>query len=128
LILRLTCPKCRKDSYTSSVEAFKPCPFCGIVFSGKHGTEQRGGYRIRKEIPFIFSYNGQFLEANTVDISDKGFSIRIFGQPVLPIGDIMNLSVKDSPIKAQVMWAYNDPVTSTAMTGLKILDGNLKLS
>lgn len=127
MILRLTCPGCRKDSYTASVEVFKPCPFCGIVFSGKHGYEKRKGYRIRKEIPFLFSHNGQFLEANTVDISDSGFSIRIFGQPVLPIGDIMNLSVQSSSIKAEVMWVYNDPVTSTAMTGLKIIDGRLNL-
>lgn len=82
---------------------------------------------MRKEIPFLFSHNGQFLEANTVDISDNGFSIRIFGQPALPVGDIMDLSVQSSSIKAEVMWVYNDPFTSTAMTGLKIIDGSLNL-
>lgn len=126
MILRLTCPGCKKDSYSASVEAFKPCPYCGILFSGKYGTEKRKVRRLKKEIPFIFSYNGQHLEANTLDISEKGLSIKIFGKPSLPVGDIMELNVKDFIVKAQVMWVFNNPDTSMALTGLKILEGNLR--
>lgn len=125
LILRLICPGCKKDSYSASAEAFKPCPYCGIVFSGKYGTNQRSCHRIRKEIPCILPYEGQFLQANTVDISDRGFSIKIFGQPSLPVGDILDLHVKDIPIKAQVVWVANDPKAATAMTGFRVLDGRL---
>lgn len=126
MILRLTCPGCKKDSYSASVEAFKPCPYCGILFSGKYGTEKRKVRRLKKEVPFIFSYNGQYLEASTLDISEKGLSIKIFGKPSLPVGDIMELNVKDFLVKAQVMWVFNNPDTSMALTGLKILEGNLR--
>lgn len=125
MILRLICPGCKKDSYSASAEAFKPCPYCGVLFSGRHGTEKRDENRLKKEIPFIFSYKGQNLSASTLDISEKGFSMKIFGKPLLPVGDIMEFSVRDSLVKAQVMWVFNDSDTSVALTGLKILEGSL---
>jgi hypothetical protein len=126
LILRLTCPGCNKDSYSASVETFKPCPYCGILFSGKYGNEKRREFRIKREIPFTFSYDGRFLEASTLDISERGLCIKIFGQPSLPVGDVMDISIKDRNVKAQVMWVSNNPDTSVAVTGLRVLDGNVK--
>lgn len=125
MILRLICPECRKDSYSASAEAFKACPYCGVLFSGRHGTDKRADNRLKKEIPFIFSFNGQHLSASTLDISEKGFSIKIFGKPLLPVGDVMEFNVGDSPVKAQVMWVFNDSDTSVALSGFKILEGNL---
>jgi hypothetical protein len=130
LILRLVCPECKKDSYSASVESFKPCPYCGILFSGKYGTERRDLNRDPKEIPITFSYNGQSLQASTLNFSENGLSLKIFGNtylPVLPVGDIMELNIGDSLVKAQIVWVFNNPESTTAITGLKILDGNFKL-
>ncbi len=127
MILRLTCPGCNKDSYSASVETFKPCPYCGILFSGKFGTEQRRHFRINTEIPFVFSYKDRLLEASTINISDSGLCVRIFGRPSPPIGDVMDLSLRGSSVKTQVIWASNNPDTSVAVLGLKILDGNINL-
>jgi hypothetical protein len=128
LILRLVCPECKKDSYTASVESFKPCPYCGVVFSGKYGTEKRDINRDSKEVPVSFSYNGQSLQATALNFSENSLSLKIFGNtylPVLPVGDIMELNIGDSLVKAQILWVVNNPESTTAMTGLKILDGNL---
>lgn len=125
MILRLTCPGCSKDSYSASVETFKPCPYCGILFSGKYGSEKRKQFRIKKEIPFVFSHQGQHHEACTMDISDKGLCVKIFGRPSLPIGETLNFTVNDISLKAQVMWFSNNSEIPVASTGLKILDGNL---
>lgn len=125
MILRLTCPGCEKDSYSASAEAFKPCPYCGMLFSGRYGSEKRREVRIRKEIPVIFFYKGQKVEATTINFSDKGLSLKIFGTPSLPIGDIMEFNIGNYSVKAQVMWFFDNPLASTAVTGLKIVDGNL---
>jgi hypothetical protein len=127
LILRLTCPECEKDSYSASAEAFKPCPYCGILFSGKYGSEKRKIVRMKKEIPVRFSYKGQKVEATTINFSDKGLSLKIFGTPSLPVGDIMELNIGDAAVRAQIMWFFDNPQTSTAVTGLKIVDENINL-
>jgi len=125
--LRLTCPGCSKDSYSPSAESFKPCPYCGLLFSGKHGSEKRSDVRQRKEIPFLFSYKGKNLEASTVNLSEKGLSVKIFGRPSLPVGDVMELRLGDSVVKAQVLWVFDLHESGVAVTGLKILDGNINL-
>ena len=125
LILRLTCPGCSKNSYSTSVEKFKPCPYCGILFSGKYGGEKRNQYRTKKELPFVFSHQGQHHEACTMDISDKGLCVKIFGRPSLPIGETVDFNVNEINLKAQVMWFSNNSEMSAALTGLKILDGKL---
>jgi len=125
LILRLKCPGCSKDSYSASVENFKPCPYCGILFCGKYGTEKRKQFRIKKEIPFVFSHQDQFHEACTMDISNQGLCVKIFGRPSLPVGETVDFNVNDINLKAQIMWFSNNTEISAAMTGLKILDGNL---
>jgi len=125
LILRLKCPGCSKDSYSASVENYKPCPYCGILFSGKYGTEKRKQFRIKKEIPFVFSHQDQLHEACTMDISDQGLCVKIFGRPSLPVGDSVDLNVKDMNVKAQVMWFSNNYDMPVTLAGLKIMDGKL---
>jgi hypothetical protein len=107
------------------VENFKPCPYCGILFSGKYGAEKRDEGRINKEISFILPYKGQNLEASTINFSKKGLSIKIFGKPSLPVGDVMEFSIGSSLVKAQILWFFNTPEVSMAVTGLKILEGSL---
>ena len=125
MIVRLTCPECSKNSYSASVEAFKPCPYCGILFSGKFGSEKRSDYRISQEIPLLFSYNGKNLEASTLNVSPTGLSIKIFGQHALPIGDTMELDVGNSRVKTEIMWTFSDPYSAVAVTGLKIIEGHI---
>lgn len=120
-MIRLKCPKCFKDSYTAFVEDFKPCPYCGIPFSGKYGAEKRTEMRIKKEIPFVFSHNERNLNASTVDFSRSGLSIRISDKTSLPVGDVINLDIKDLNVKAQVMWVSNKPDPSITTAGFKML-------
>lgn len=127
MILRLTCPECKKDSYSSSVELFKPCPYCGILFSGQHGIEKRNEFRIKKDLPIMFSYKGKNLEVSTLDFSEKGLSIRIHGQTSPPVGDFMDINLGDSFFKAEIIWVFSQPDKAVSVTGLKILDENLNL-
>jgi hypothetical protein len=125
LILRLICPECNKDSYSASAEAFKPCPYCGIVFSGRFGREKRNEDRSPTDFNIGFSYKGKKLEASTVNISKTGLSIKVAGDPELPVGDIMELKMRDNDLKARIVWVVN--ASPSFLTGLKILDEDLNL-
>jgi hypothetical protein len=127
VILRLDCPACKKDSYSATVKDFRPCPYCGIIFSGKHGAEKRDGVRIKKELPLALSYKKRILNASTADFSQTGLRIQIFENTLLPVGDTFNFAVKNSLIKAQVMWVKNKTDAPETLAGLKILDGKLNL-
>jgi hypothetical protein len=127
VILRLTCPKCNEDSYSPSVEVFRPCPYCGLVFSGKYGTERRGKERIKDKTPFIFSYKGQNFEANVSDSSNSGLNLKILGNPSLREGDILELDIGNRHVNAQVTWVSNKSedspdITDSCCVGLKVLD------
>lgn len=124
MILRIICPKCNKDSYSSSVENFKPCPYCGIIFSGKHGADKRKEYRKNKEIPCVCTYKDIQMEATTVNFSNTGIGLKIFGMPSFPLGDILELKLVDSPIKAEVKWVKTSHDEAISLTGLKIINGS----
>jgi len=102
-MLRIPCPKCRRSYYTPDVESFHTCPNCGSLFSGKYGLNTRGEGRIKQEIPFAFSYQGDYLEASTVNVSEKGLDIRIFSDPPIATGDILNLTIGKLSVVAKVM-------------------------
>lgn len=121
LILRLTCPKCSKDSYSASVEKFKPCPYCGVLFSGKYGPEKRRKSRSKKELPSAFTYQGQNIQACTLDVSDNGICLKIFGNPSLPVGETVDLNIDDVNVKAQVRWSDYNRDNPSLVTGLEIL-------
>jgi hypothetical protein len=120
VIIRLECPVCKKDSYTASVESFKPCPYCGIVFSGTFGLEKRNEARMKKEISFTFSYNGAPLAAKIADLSRRGLGLRISGKPALSTGDIVDLNIRSFNGKARVMWV--NPLPDMSLAGLRILE------
>jgi len=100
----LTCPRCRKNSYSSSEASFLVCPYCGFKFSKKYGAEKRLEERVRQQIPFTFSYHEQNFEASTLDVSEKGLSVEIFGEPLVTVSDIIGFSIRDDQIKAKVRW------------------------
>jgi hypothetical protein len=118
---------CNRDTYESAVETFKPCPYCGILFSGLHGRNKRGGTRIKKEISFVFPNNGQVLEARTINISERGLCIKIYGRISLSIGDILNLSVNGANVRAQIVWVNDNPDAFVTVLGLQSLEGTLAL-
>jgi hypothetical protein len=125
LILRLSCPSCRKDSYSASAEAFKPCPYCGIVYSGKHGMERRNEDRLDKPVDMAFSYKGANLQATPLNVSRNGLTVKISSPPVLPIGDLMDIQWRNSNLSARIMWVMKEPYSS--LTGLKILNEGISL-
>ncbi len=124
MILRLICPQCNKDSYSASAEIFKPCPYCGILFSGKYGVEKRKEYRIQKEIPVRLSCKEQKFDAQTINLSMKGICVKLPDNPYFLIGDILDLNIQDARIKAQLVWISNKPEVSVIMAGLKVIEGN----
>ena len=102
----LTCPNCRTNSYSSNEEIFDVCIHCGFRFSQKYGLERRLDERVKQEVPFsLFSCEQQF-EARTLDVSERGLSIEIAGEPQISVSDQMDFSVWDRRIKAKVMWVY----------------------
>ncbi|MBM4145459.1 MAG: PilZ domain-containing protein [Nitrospira sp.] len=127
MILRLDCPACKRDSYSAAVNDFRPCPYCGIIFSGRYGVEKRDGVRIKKELPVALTYGKRALNASTADFSQKGIRLQIFENALLPVGDTFNFAVKNTLIKAQVMWVKNKTDAPATLAGLKILDGKLNL-
>jgi hypothetical protein len=127
MILRIDCPICKKDSYSASVVDFRPCPYCGVAFSGKYGVEKRNALRIRKEIPFLFDHNNYKSDATTIDLSENGISIRISDQVRLPVGDVIVLRLKGSDLKAQVKWVNTEGNAPNTTTGFKIIQGKLSL-
>lgn len=70
-MIRLVCPSCKKDSYTASVEIFRPCPYCGIVFSGKYGCLKKEHLETNIGIHSFISHKQNVISANTHDFSEK---------------------------------------------------------
>jgi hypothetical protein len=122
LILRLTCPGCNRDSYSASAEMFKPCPYCGILFSGRYGGERRRETRNGNDVPFVFSYRDQLYETSTVNCSESGICLKVLGKSPFPVGDIADLSVNGSNFRVRVSWIANGPDTLGTVVGLKILE------
>lgn len=114
-MLRIPCPKCQRNSYTSNVESFSPCSYCGSLFSGKYGLDKRLETRISQEIPFVLSHQGKNFKATTSDFSNKGVGIKIYGDASLAeTGDVLTLTIGDLYIIAKVMWFKKLPDKSLA--------------
>ncbi len=108
-MFKLCCPKCGKDSFSADQEFYAPCPYCGHIFSGKHGSDRRKEERTAKKINFSFPHNEQSLKANTKDLSKNGLCIEIFGEPSITSGDDVNLPIGDTWFKARVVWKKTLP-------------------
>ena len=121
MILRLTCPTCKKDSYSASVETFKPCPYCGIVFSGRFGLERRSEYRIVKDQPLTIMKSDNKIEANVVNVSNNGLRVKIDELASIQKGDIVNVAIDNKYRKAEILWVNIHPLLSSAFAGLQLL-------
>ncbi len=120
-MIRIECPKCGKDSYSLSVENFRPCPYCGIIFSGKFGLDRRNEFRTKNEKPFIFFHSGKKIKANTNNLSSKGIGIKMLDNPYLTIGDILNINVGKNKLKAKLIWLNGKNGNYAVTAGLKVL-------
>lgn len=96
-------------------------------FVKKFLTEKRDEVRTIKAIPFAFITNENKFNARTVDICKNGLCIEIPKKIPLAIGDISQLKVKDSNMKAQVRWVDHKSDPSVTRAGFKIMDGKLNL-
>ena len=119
-MLALTCPKCQKNSYSSAEEFFLACPYCGFIFSGKHGPDRRNEERVRQEISFDFPCQEQYFKASTIDLSEKGLSVMILDNPPVRVGDIIGLVIGDLQVSAKVVWVNKLPDRS--FSGLQRLN------
>lgn len=111
---RHCCPSCQKHSYSCDEISFNSCPYCGTKFSGKHGQNRRCEERIKNEIKFTFPCKGQYVEANTIELSERGLSINIHGEPQILAGDIVDLSIGNLQITAKTIWVNRLPDKSLA--------------
>ena len=99
-----------------------------VAFSNRYGFEKRNEVRIRKEIPFVFTYREHNTNANTVDFSKTGLGIKIFDEIPMPVGGIVNLKVRDSSAKAEVRWVNKESDPSITMAGFQVVEGGLNLN
>ncbi len=85
-----------------------------------HTPDRRRKHRIKKEIPFDFYHGDQHFKATTVDLSEEGLSVKIFGKSSVAVGNALDLSVGDSSIKTKVIWVKRLPDKS--LVGLQKFD------
>jgi hypothetical protein len=116
-MLRLICPGCRKDSYSSEVELYNICPYCGIKFSGRHGLDKRLEQRIPQDLPVVLSHQGMEFRATTCDISEKGIGICLHDSASVMPGDVLDLTIGNTQVRAKIMWIKKLPNKSFAGLG-----------
>jgi hypothetical protein len=108
-MLRISCPHCGQYSYSTAVESFLPCHFCGKIFSGKHGPEKRKKPREKRQIPFHLIWKGRPVKAQTFDCSEQGLGIEIFRQISLTVGKILTFTLEEVPREGKVTWVTHYP-------------------
>ncbi|MEW6586822.1 MAG: PilZ domain-containing protein [Nitrospirota bacterium] len=108
-MLRLVCPGCKRDTYSSDELNFRRCPYCGTSFSGVHGINRRNEERTLEERRCFLVYKGQRLEATTIDSSESGFSINVRGDSSLRKGDVISVCLDDLEAETKIVWISSQP-------------------
>jgi predicted nucleic acid-binding Zn-ribbon protein len=111
------CPQCGKNSYSADENCFLPCPYCGIRFSGRHGSDRRRAERIKKETTCVLNCQGQSFEAESTDFSKEGLGIKISAKTPVALGETIELSTSDLRIKAKIMWV--NELADKSLVGLQ---------
>ena len=115
-MLNHLCPNCRKNSYSSDENYFAPCPYCGVRFSGRYGSDRRHAERVKKETSCVLNCQGQNLEAESINFSKEGLGIKIFAKTSVAVGETIELSSSDLQIKAKIMWV--NELSDKSLVGL----------
>lgn len=71
-------------------------------------------------------YQGRQIDGCTLDVSHDGLCVKLTGSPSLPVGDTLDFTLNNANLKAQVMWSGSESETSSALNGLRLLDGTFK--
>lgn len=116
-MVELLCPNCKKTSYSSDKNYFLPCPYCGVHFSGRYGTERRHAERGKQEAPCVLNYKGQYLEAESFNSSREGIGIKLFAKSPVAPGETLELSTNDLRCKARVIWV--NALADQSLVGLQ---------
>jgi hypothetical protein len=95
--------------------------------SSNEKDEKRCEARTKKEIAIVFVHKKRNLDACTLNYSKNGLAVKIFRKVALPVGNTVELRIKDSATKAQVMWTKKEIDPFITMAGLKMDDGALNL-
>jgi hypothetical protein len=95
-----------------------------MLFSGRHGSNKRTGTRVQREIPFVFSHDGRVVQASTINISEGGLCIKLFGRVPLRQDDILDLSVNGANVRGRITWVFDNADAFITVLGLQMLDGN----
>jgi len=116
-MLKHVCPNCGKISYCADENCFLPCPYCGIRFSRRYGSERRNAERIKKESPCVLHSKGLHIEAESTDFSHDGLGIKVSAKTPVAVGDSVELSTSDLQIKAKIMWVHE--LADKSLVGLQ---------
>ena len=65
------------------------------------------------------------IKAQTLTISERGFSLKITGKETPPVGEMFDINVNNSPLKAQVIWSFHQPEDPVDLLGARIVKGTL---
>lgn len=99
----------------------------GIHISAKYEIEKRLEDRTKKEIPFVFTHNKHNLKASTVNFCKNGLCVKVLERIPLTVGEIANLKIRKSSLKAEVRWVNSKSDPSVTSAGFQIKDGRLNL-
>ena len=116
-MLKHLCPKCRKNSFSADENYFSACPYCGVRFSGRYGSDRRHEERGKKETYCVLNSQGQNLEAESINFSKEGLGIKIFAKTSVAVGETIELSSSDLQIKAKIMWV--NELADKSLVGLQ---------
>lgn len=119
-MLKHLCPKCRKDSFSADENYFSACPYCGVRFSGRYGSDRRHAERGKKETSCVLNCQGQYLEAESIDFSKEGLGIKIFTKTPVAVGETIELSTSDLRTKAKIMWV--NELADKSLVGLQMIN------
>lgn len=110
------CPECNKALYSLHDSDVVACPHCGFVLH-----DRRGALRIKKEINFTISLEGEDVPVKLVDYSAGGLKIVCKGRHIktdtfLDV-DIDALGIHKT---AKAVWTKKAPGSSSSV-GLKLV-------
>lgn len=88
---------------------------------GKTETDRRNERRLKKDMPVTFLFKNQQYDAHALNCSKHGMGMKIDKKIKLPIGKIIDVTTRDSEMKAETRWVDNKSHPSMTMAGIKIV-------
>jgi hypothetical protein len=121
VVKALSCPQCGKVSYTAAEEVYSPCPYCGFIFSGKHGSDKRAIPRIETREHFTLRIHNKKFEAHTRNISETGVCIEADKKVPLTAAKLVNLDIPYLSLQRRAKIVWIDDSGPFYIAGLKMI-------